>query len=46
MKSFNLSDWEAVAELRSDIAGGALCACCFPGWRACGGVIPSWVAAA
>ena len=40
------SSKEAVAELRSDIAGGALCACCFPGWRACGGVIPSWVAAA
>ena len=37
---------EAVAELRSDVADGALCACCFPGWRDRGGVIPLCLMAA
>ena len=31
---------------RGRVAGGALCACCFPGWRVCDGVIPFSVAAA
>ena len=32
---------EAVAELRPDVADGALCVCCFPVGAPCGGVIPS-----
>ena len=31
--------------MRSDVAGGAVCAFCFLGWRAGGGVIPSCLTA-